>query len=169
MNKRLFLCFGILLVLTFNVQVLAQEETVVTNEQEALRTVPKDYAENYAFDDPEKRKSFLELTKNLRCPKCQNQNIADSNAMIAHDMRRKVYQMLKDGKSEEQVIAFMKGRYNDFVYYKPPVNAFTIWLWVLPVLFVVLMLGIFLMRRKTVDDENSDEKIAQAEALLKDE
>ncbi len=126
------------------------------------------YAENYAFNDPTQRKVFLELTEELRCPKCQNQNIADSDAPIAHDMRRKVYELMQQGSDKPDVIAWMKKRYGDFVYYQPPVNPLTLWLWVLPIAFVVIMLFFFVRRRKTIDDSNVDEKLARAEALLKD-
>jgi cytochrome c-type biogenesis protein CcmH len=90
--------------------------------------------DNFAFDTPAQRAQFLSLTAELRCPMCQNQNIADSDAMIAHDMRRKVYALLKEGKSEQEVIDFMKARYGDFVHYQPPVTIATMWLWAAPVL-----------------------------------
>lgn len=96
--------------------------------------------DNFAFDTPAQRAQFLSLTAELRCPMCQNQNIADSDAMIAHDMRRKVYALLKEGKSEQEVIDFMKARYGDFVHYQPPVTIATMWLWAAPVLFVVFAL-----------------------------
>jgi cytochrome c-type biogenesis protein CcmH len=125
--------------------------------------------ENYLFEDPNDRKTFLTLTAELRCPMCQNQNIADSDAMIAHDMRRKVYQLMLQGNSEQQVIDYMKARYGDFVYYQPPVTPVTIWLWALPVLFAVVMMGVFLMRRKVTPEENIEAKLAAANKLLKDD
>ena len=133
-------------------------------------TLPKqEYAENFVFADPKQRKLFLELTAELRCPKCQNQNIADSNAPISHDMRRKVYQLMQEGNDKPQVIDWMKQRYGDFVYYQPPVNAATIWLWLTPVLFALIMLLFFIRRRKVVETNNVDEKLARAEKLLKEE
>ena len=66
--------------------------------------------DNYAFDDPARRALFLKLTGELRCPMCQNQNIADSDAMIAHDMRRKVYSLMQQGKSEDEILGYMKER-----------------------------------------------------------
>lgn len=125
--------------------------------------------ENYVFDDPNDRKTFLKLTAELRCPMCQNQNIADSDAMIAHDMRRKVYQLMQQGSSEQQVIDYMKERYGDFVYYQPPVTPVTIWLWALPVLFAVIMMGVFLKRRKVSPVEDVEAKLAAANKLLKDD
>lgn len=96
--------------------------------------------DKFSFDTPAQRESFLKLTAELRCPMCQNQNIADSDAMIAHDMRRKVYALLKQGKTEQEVIDFMKSRYGDFVHYQPPVTAATLWLWAGPVLFIFIAL-----------------------------
>ncbi|MFC3121967.1 cytochrome c-type biogenesis protein [Agaribacter flavus] len=141
----------------------------VKAEDTKQRVVPDDYAENYAFDDPNQRQVFLKLTKELRCPMCQNQNIADSDAMIAHDMRRKVYQLMQEGKNEGQVIDFMKARYGDFVHYQPPVNTATIWLWIIPLCFVFIMFGMFIVRRKTHEEDNIEDKLAKADELLKEE
>lgn len=138
-------------------------------EQAAQLSAAKKMGENYVFDKPKDRKTFLKLTAELRCPMCQNQNIADSDAMIAHDMRRKVYQLMLQGKSEQQVIDYMKARYGDFVYYQPPVTPVTIWLWALPVLFAVIMMAVFLRRRKSTPVENMDAKLAAANKLLKDD
>ncbi|GLR70897.1 cytochrome c-type biogenesis protein [Agaribacter marinus] len=138
-------------------------------DDKAERAAPQGYAENYAFDDPEQRQVFIRLTKELRCPMCQNQNIADSDAMIAHDMRRKVYQLMQEGKSESDVVDFMKQRYGDFVYYQPPVNTVTIWLWLIPLLFIIVMSILFVVRRKSADETNIDEKLAKADAMLKDD
>ncbi|WP_425307098.1 cytochrome c-type biogenesis protein [Glaciecola punicea] len=135
-----------------------------------LQERPKqEYAENYVFVDAGKRREFLELTAELRCPKCQNQNIADSDAPIAHDMRRKTYELMQEGKDKSQVIEWMKVRYGDFVHYQPPVNAVTIWLWVLPVLFAVLMLVFFILRRKPDIEQDIESKLARADQMLKDD
>lgn len=123
--------------------------------------------ENYQFDTPEQQALFKELTATLRCPMCQNQNIADSDAMIAHDMRRKVYQLINQGQDHDQVVAFMKSRYGDFVYYQPPVTRTTIWLWLLPI-FVVLLGIVVILRRKPNKLTTQDEQaaLAKAQALL---
>lgn len=137
--------------------------------EEPVKDKPKqEYAENYVFEDPSQRKVFLELTAALRCPKCQNQNIADSDAPIAHDMRRKVYELMQEGSEKPQVVDWMKQRYGDFVYYQPPVTVVTIWLWVLPLLFAFVMLVFFVKRRKTADDVNVEAKLAQADKMLKE-
>ncbi len=161
MNRILIIMF---VQLMFFSAVNAQEGVSTDN----TTTKEDDYAENYQFDDHNQRKTFLELTAVLRCPMCQNQNIADSDAMIAHDMRRKVYQLMQEGQSKPQVIDFMKQRYGDFVYYQPPVNRVTIWLWVLPIMFALVMLFAFILRKKKADPQNLQEKLAQADRILKE-
>ena len=125
--------------------------------------------DNFAFDTPAQRAQFLSLTAELRCPMCQNQNIADSDAMIAHDMRRKVYALLKEGKSEQEVIDFMKARYGDFVHYQPPVTIATMWLWAAPVLFVVFSLFFVVRRKSSTAPQDIKAKLAKADALLEQE
>ena len=125
--------------------------------------------DNYQFETVQQREQFLALTAELRCPLCQNQNIADSDAMIAHDMRRKVYQLIQDGNSEQQVIDFMKARYGDFVHYQPPVTPLTLWLWVLPILFAVGALLFVTRKRSPESNDDLAEKLAQADELLKRE
>ena len=122
--------------------------------------------DKFQFDDPKQSALFLELTKELRCPKCQNQNIADSDAMIAIDLKRKVYQLLQQGYDKQQVVDFMKQRYGDFVYYQPPVNAMTIWLWIIPLLFIVIAAIGIVMTRKGQKEVQDDQQLAKARALL---
>jgi cytochrome c-type biogenesis protein CcmH len=98
------------------------------------------------FSDPTQQALFRELTHELRCPKCQNQNIADSHAVVAVDMRRKTYELVQQGQNKDQVIDYMKTRYGDFVHYKPPVQWSTIWLWLLPALLLFGML-IFVLQK----------------------
>ena len=125
--------------------------------------------DKYEFDSPQQRESFLQLTAELRCPMCQNQNIADSDAMIAHDMRRKVYSLLKQGKSEQEVIDYMKARYGDFVHYKPPVTLATLWLWLGPVFFILIALIVVIRRRSVTPPEDMAAKLAKADAMLEQE
>ena len=169
--KRVSVCFSVFSVLLLLVGSLnAQEENTGESASSSTGSYVKDYDENYAFEDPKDRKTFLELTAVLRCPMCQNQNIADSDAMIAHDMRRKVYNLLKEGNSKQDVIDFMKERYGDFVYYQPPVTPVTVWLWALPVIFAFVMMGVFVYRRKTeVPQQDIAAKLDAANKLLKDE
>jgi len=92
----------------------------------------------YTFKSEENRQAYLELTKELRCPKCQNQDIADSNAPIATDMRREVHRLLEEGKDRNEIIDFMIDRFGDFVTYKPKVNSATFLLWFGPWILVLL-------------------------------
>jgi cytochrome c-type biogenesis protein CcmH len=100
------------------------------------------------FKSPEQQALFKELTHELRCPKCQNQNIADSNAVVAVDMRAKTLELVQQGQNKEQVLDYMKSRYGDFVHYQPPLNKFTLILWLLPALMVVGLIVLLLVRRK---------------------
>ena len=125
--------------------------------------------DSYKFTDPNQRQIFLSLTAELRCPMCQNQNIADSDAMISHDMRRKVYQLLQAGNTEQQVIDYMKARYGDFVYYQPPVTRYTLWLWLLPIVFVVIALFFVSRKSNAVETDDVESKLAQADELLRRE
>lgn len=122
--------------------------------------------ESYQFDDPVKQQLFLDLTQELRCPMCQNQNIADSDAMIAHDLRRKVFELLQQGYSRTEVVDYMKTRYGDFVSYQPPVTPLTVWLWVLPILFVVVAAFWVSSQRKKQTQEFDEDVLAKAESIL---
>jgi cytochrome c-type biogenesis protein CcmH len=122
--------------------------------------------DKFHLDSPEKSALFLELTNELRCPKCQNQNIADSDAMIAVDLRRKVYELLQKDYDRGQVIDYMKQRYGDFVHYQPPVNPMTIWLWLSPVLFIFVALAGVIITRKRQPTEMDNEQLAKAQAIL---
>ncbi|QHM71861.1 cytochrome c-type biogenesis protein [Mixta intestinalis] len=125
--------------------------------------------ETWQFDSAQQEQQYRELTTSLRCPKCQNNSIGDSNAMIAADMRMKVYQLLKQGQSEEQITEYMIARYGDFVTYQPPMRASTLVLWAGPLLFILAGgLVIFLRsRRLPAESEQLDEAEQQRlDALL---
>ena len=85
--------------------------------------------DTYQFANDTDRERFHELTKELRCPKCQNQDIADSNAPIAADLRKEIFRMLGEGKDNQQIIDFMVDRYGDFVRYRPALTGKTALLW----------------------------------------
>jgi len=93
--------------------------------------------DTFEFDNAQQEQTFHELTKLLRCPKCQNQNIADSNAELAKDLRNKAYQLVKQGQSKEQIVDYMVARFGNFVRYDPPLTPATIFLWLGPLLFVI--------------------------------
>ena len=93
--------------------------------------------DTYQFKDEAQEQQFRELTAQLRCPKCQNNSIADSNAMISSDMRQKVYELQQQGQTQQQIIDYMVARYGNFVTYEPPITPGTIVLWLLPALFIL--------------------------------
>ena len=99
------------------------------------------------FSSPQQESDYHQLTQSLRCPQCQNNNIADSNATIAVDMRGKVFELLQEGKSKNDVVDYMVARYGNFVTYDPPITASTLVLWIAPLLLVLLGV-VFLLRRK---------------------
>lgn len=114
----------------------------------SLGVLAQDVEELRQFDSNAQKQLYKELTDELRCPKCQNQNIADSNANIAKDLRNKVFKLVKDGSSKDDVIDYMVERYGYFVYYKPPLTAGTIVLWLLPILFVLFTLLLIWVKSK---------------------
>lgn len=91
------------------------------------------------FRDRAEEVRFQKLSTELRCPMCQNETLADSNAPIAHDLRRQIFEMMQAGKSDAEIKAYLVDRYSDFVLYKPPVEPKTWLLWFGPL--VVLALG----------------------------
>ncbi|KZN65160.1 cytochrome C biogenesis protein CcmH [Pseudoalteromonas luteoviolacea CPMOR-1] len=111
--------------------------------------------DKYEFKNAEQAQTFKELTLELRCPKCQNQNIADSDAVVAKDLREKVVALVQEGNSKQEVIDYMIDRYGYFVHYQPPVTPATIILWVLPVIIVVLGFGFIVFRQKKAAKKQS--------------
>lgn len=120
-----------------------------------------------SFDSEQQRETYQQLIKELRCPKCQNQNIADSNAPLAEDMRDKSYEMLKAGKSKQEIINFMVERYGNFVHYEPPFTAATAVLWFGPLVIVIIGIGVavVLTRQKKEQTALTPEERAQLDRL----
>jgi cytochrome c-type biogenesis protein CcmH len=125
--------------------------------------------------DPVAEKRLQALSEELRCLVCQNQNIADSNAELAQDLRREIRGMIRAGKSDKEIVDFMVARYGDFVLYRPPVKGITLLLWGGPV--VLLVFGVFMLiryqrrRAQRVADADrplSDDEASRADALLKE-
>ncbi|MEI7209421.1 cytochrome c-type biogenesis protein [Pectobacterium carotovorum] len=102
------------------------------------------------FDNDTQEQQFRELTMQLRCPKCQNNSIADSNSMIASDMRQKVYELMQQGQTKEQVVDYMVDRYGYFVTYEPPITPFTVLLWLLPALFLAVGSWVIIRRARRI-------------------
>ena len=128
-------------------------------------------SEVYDFDTRAEEQRYQQLISELRCPKCQNQNIADSNAPISKDMRDEVYRMMQDGASNEQIVGALVDRFGEFVQYKPPVDNRTILLWAFPAIATIggflIVAGVVWRARKREDEPPlSAEDRARAEQIL---
>lgn len=126
----------------------------------------------FEFENEEQRQRFYQLGNELRCPKCQNQNIADSDAPIAEDLRNEVFRLLNEGYDNREIIDYMVMRYGDFVRYRPAFNAQTAALWLAPGVFLFGAIGILvfmLIRRRgnTGGVENSQLSEAEQQQLQK--
>jgi len=95
----------------------------------------------YEFDTASQRERYHQLSEELRCPKCQNQNLAGSDSQISEDLRRELHRLLLKGQTDNEIKNYMVERYGDFVLYKPRLQKATLVLWVLP--FVLFVIGIF--------------------------
>ncbi len=105
--------------------------------------------ETYEFSSPELEKRYHQLSQELRCPKCQNQNIADSNAPIAQDLRRLLYQQLESGANDQEILDYMVARYGEFVRYRPAFDRATAVLWFAPLILLVLAaITVFMVLRR---------------------
>lgn len=92
--------------------------------------------EMYPFAQKNKEMQFLSLTQNLRCLVCQNQNLAESNAGLAEDLRREIYQQILANHSNEEIIHYLTKRYGDYILYQPRLKRYNLILWFAPVLFL---------------------------------
>ena len=98
--------------------------------------------ETYDFSSPDLEERYQQLSEELRCPKCQNQNIADSNAPIAQDLRKLLHQQLEAGASNEEILDYMVARYGEFVRYRPRFGGTTMLLWLAPILLLFAAIGV---------------------------
>ncbi|WP_390623642.1 cytochrome c-type biogenesis protein [Vibrio mangrovi] len=130
----------------------------------------------YDFHNEQQEKQFQALTHTLRCPKCQNNSIADSNAALAQDLRQKVYDMTMAGKSQQEIIDYMTARYGNFVTYNPPFTWSTAILWLAPLM--IILTGLVFMFRRTrrlhrgsvqTEDGWGEEQESRLQALLTDD
>ena len=123
----------------------------------------------YDFDSEQQEAQYRGLIEELRCPKCQNQNLAGSDAPIAQDLKQKTYDMVKDGRSDGEIRSYMQERYGDFISYKPPVRPSTWVLWFFPpLLLIVLLIGWFWQskRRQLVASGENGVKVESTAAAL---
>ena len=129
--------------------------------------------DTYVFHDEVMEVRYKALVKELRCPKCQNQNLADSNSPIAADLRREVFELIEQGKSDGEIVNFMVKRYGEFVLYRPRVSSLTYILWFGPALLLLIgaIVVVQILRKKTVKKETvelSQEQKSKLAQILKD-
>lgn len=128
--------------------------------------------DTFEFSSEQERDRFYAIGSELRCPKCQNQNIADSDAPIAADLRQEVFRLLEDGRSDDEIVDYMVARYGEFVRYKPALNRDTAVLWFGPLAFLlvgVLALVLLVRRRQRAVNESSDAGLSPQEQKRLDE
>ena len=127
-----------------------------------------------AFSDRAQEQRDQNLLAELRGPKCQNQNIADSNAPISKDMRDAVYRMMKDGASNEEIVESLVGRFGEFVRYKPEFDSRTFLLWATPAITVLggllVVAGVVIRSRRAGPESPalSAEEKARVDKMLAD-
>ena len=121
------------------------------------------------FSDPSYRARYQQLITELRCPKCQNQNLADSNSPISRDLRNEVQRLLEDGLSNQEIEIYLTNRYSAFILYRPEVNKNTYLLWVSP-LIILLVGGLVVARfsRQGVSATKSQEIAPDSDERLND-
>lgn len=102
------------------------------------------------FKDAAQEERFQNLTRELRCVQCQNQNIADSEALLAHNMRNEVFAQMQAGKSDQEIKDYLVDHYGEFVLYRPPVERRTWLLWFGPIALLLVGLGVIvgIVRRR---------------------
>ncbi len=121
------------------------------------------------FETIDQQSRYTHLIENIRCPVCQGQSISGSNSGLAKDLRKKVREMILDGKSDADIYSYMVERYGDFVVYKPPLNIKTFLLWFAPLMIMILSL-LFLFRSTRQNKEKTvglSSNLEQAKKLLK--
>lgn len=100
--------------------------------------------DRYPFTHMTDIKRFDALTKSIRCVVCQNQSLAESNAPLANDLREKIYQMILENQTDQDIRAYLVKRYGDFILLQPPLNLITFGLWAFPLIAVIIAFFILL-------------------------
>lgn len=125
--------------------------------------------ETYEFKDEVLEARYHQFVDELRCPKCQNQNLAGSNSPIAKDLRRELHRLLEEDRTDQQIVDYMVERYGDFILYRPRFNPETALLWLAPAIFlmagVVLMIRVFLGQRDSTPSHEQEHTLSAEEQL----
>ncbi|HEY3699301.1 MAG TPA: cytochrome c-type biogenesis protein [Spongiibacteraceae bacterium] len=128
----------------------------------------------FEFDNESQRERYQHFIEEMRCPKCQNQNLAGSDAPIANDLRHELRRLLQEGKSDREITDYMVSRYGEFILYKPPFDTKTAVLWLAPIIFlsVGVIVLITVVRRRSAAQalpELTIDEQARLRQLLQDE
>ena len=102
----------------------------------------------YEFEDSLQEKRFYELISEIRCPKCTSGSIASSDVPVSRDLKQKVYQLVLDGSTNEEIKHYVSERFGDFSDYRPPLRGSNYFLWFGPFIFLALVLVIFFVKRR---------------------
>ena len=102
----------------------------------------------YEFEDSLKEKRFYELISEIRCPKCTSGSIASSDAPVSRDLKNKVYQLVLDGSTDQEIKQYVSERFGNFSDYRPPLKGSNYFLWFAPFIFLVLISAIFFIKRR---------------------
>ncbi|MES2624369.1 MAG: cytochrome c-type biogenesis protein [Pseudomonadota bacterium] len=122
--------------------------------------------EELEFASPENEARYHDLIDVMRCPMCLNANLSGSDAPIAADLRTEIYKQIQAGRSDDEIIEFMRARYGDFIMYQPPLKIGTAMLWFGPI--VLLVLGFFILRRLLITSRaNSNQEALSTDELQK--
>jgi len=120
-----------------------------------------------AFDDPELQARYEKIIEEVRCLKCQNQTIKDSNAFLADDLRREIRRLLSEGKTNAEIFDFMVERYGEFALYRPRMSGITLLLWIAPGVFLLIggLIVVRVLRKRMsmpidLDDDTETEQPA---------
>jgi cytochrome c-type biogenesis protein CcmH len=121
-------------LLVISLSTMAEDLFTASNTETSIQV------ELFEFENPEQQQRAISLAKTLRCPQCQNQNLIESNSPIAKDLRLVVFNMVKAGKSNNEITRYMTERFGEFVLYKPAMKVSNLLLWLLPSLLFLLFI-----------------------------
>ncbi|MEZ9006844.1 MULTISPECIES: heme lyase NrfEFG subunit NrfF [Vibrio] len=121
-------------LLVISLSTMAEDLFTASNKETSIQV------ELFEFENPEQQQRAISLAKTLRCPQCQNQNLIESNSPIAKDLRLVVFNMVKAGKSNNEITRYMTERFGEFVLYKPAMKVSNLLLWLLPSLLFLLFI-----------------------------
>ncbi len=129
--------------------------------------------DTFEFTNQEQQERYQQFIEEMRCPKCDNQSLSGSNSAISLDLRKQLYDMVSDNKTDDEIITYMVDRYGDFILYKPRLTRSTLFLWGAPILFLMIgaLILIFLVKSKknTLANQNfSASERAELDRLLEE-